>query len=616
MFSLSGSERSASPDRKSRTLQGPSAKEWARHRETIIDLYRQYPLKKVSEIMRKHHGFSASTAASLAHRLVFTMTLITTTDSLDSKRMYDKRFREWNVFKNVNSDEKDRLIRRIHGARSAASAPLVDRDSISQEDLRRTLRVAKSIPQGMRRAAPAEPSPSHTAIAESSAVQQRPVGSGRKSIAISDILRERSTSTSVQRLAVPKPPTEALSPQALSSSPDLACATPASTSGSSDEHPPTPPATNSAPGSPLPNLSTFEAQIRTLAESPPPSIASDPRSRSIEVISRSLRDYYDWQLDNIPEGILPDDYLGHRSSEESTQYWGTIKNAIYLVKISAGSMEDLEHRPDRRAWPAFAEAGRIASAAMTTQPFDFLRNLFATLSPANTSARPELRGILLQFLASEARDTLSPGHPITVICQELLRDEDCQEVSRRGLQCMLDIFSTRLGRSRAVSFKLLDSLATLLRRNGEFDAAMDIIMELLNSCRQVFGHESDQARMVENELAHFYMVADECDLALDHCMAVVKRPQMAEQAADEQPPFYQDGIAAHTMEDIAEIYQRRGDFEASIMWLERAASIALTLWGPKSVATGHIIDRMTSLQRKFGKDLLRSALLWEAAIVL
>jgi len=53
------SERSTSPDRKSRTLQGPSPKEWARHRETIIDLYRQFPLKRVSEIMRKHHGFSA-----------------------------------------------------------------------------------------------------------------------------------------------------------------------------------------------------------------------------------------------------------------------------------------------------------------------------------------------------------------------------------------------------------------------------------------------------------------------------------------------------------------------------------------------------------------------------
>jgi len=46
-------------DGKSRTLQGPSAKEWARHREAIIGLYRQYPLKRVSEIMRRDFGFSA-----------------------------------------------------------------------------------------------------------------------------------------------------------------------------------------------------------------------------------------------------------------------------------------------------------------------------------------------------------------------------------------------------------------------------------------------------------------------------------------------------------------------------------------------------------------------------
>ncbi len=44
---------------KSRTLQGPSADEWARHRETIVGLYRQYPLKRVSEVMKRDHGFSA-----------------------------------------------------------------------------------------------------------------------------------------------------------------------------------------------------------------------------------------------------------------------------------------------------------------------------------------------------------------------------------------------------------------------------------------------------------------------------------------------------------------------------------------------------------------------------
>jgi hypothetical protein len=337
----------------------------------------------------------------------------------------------------------------------------------------------------------------------------------------------------------------------------------------------------------------------------------------MSIITLKLREYYDWQLDNIPEGVLPDEYLGHRSPDESTRYWSTIKDAIYLVKLSASPAEanDLDNRPDRRAWSAFAEAGSLAAGAMTTQPFDFLRNLFATLSPANTSARPELRGILLRFLTSEAQNSLSSSHPITQIAKELQNDQDCQEISQRSLQCMLDIFNSRLGRSRAITFKLLDSLATLLRRSGQYHAGLEIITELLNSSRPVFGPDSDQVRSVENELAHFYMLANENDLALGHCMSVVTRPPASTSDAPGQPTFYQDGIAAHTMEDIAEIHQRRGDLEQCIAWLERAASIALVVWGPKAIATNHLIDKMTSLQRQFGKDLLKSATMWEAAVI-
>jgi tetratricopeptide (TPR) repeat protein len=372
-------------------------------------------------------------------------------------------------------------------------------------------------------------------------------------------------------------------------------------------------------GSPGPGIAAYKEQLQHLFNAPPQSISPDSQTRTMGVITSKLREYYDWQLNNIPEGVLPDEYLGHRSPDESTRYWNTIKNAIYLVKISAGSasgsIEDPDDRPDRRAWSAFSEAGCLAAGAMTTQPFDFLRNLFATLSPINTSARPELRGILLRFLSSEAQSSLSSNHPITQICKALQQDEGCQEISQRSLQCMLDIFNTRLGRSRAITFKLLDSLATLLRRSGEYHAGLEIITELLNSSRPVFGPDSDQVRSVENELAHFYMLSGEPDMALSHCMSVITKPPTSAAASQDEPTFYQDGIAAHTMEDIAEIHQRRGDLEQCITWLERAASIALVVWGPKSIATSHLIDKMTSLQRQFGKDLLRSATLWEAAIV-
>ncbi|KAK4130277.1 hypothetical protein BT67DRAFT_223522 [Trichocladium antarcticum] len=538
------------------------------------------------------------------------MTLIRLTDRPDSKRMYDKRFREWNVFKNADRDERARAVRHAQGSPSS-TGPCSNGDKFSQEDLRRTIRCARTIQQGVKRA-PAPSSPISLTGSENVACPS-PGRTTRGGISISDLIRAGDPP---ERPTTPQPTAPENCPRSPPSVSDVCCDTPISSSESSDEHMQgqDESAAPSAPASPDPSLAIYRARLQDLAMSPPPSIAPDSQTRTMGVITLKLRQYYDWQLENIPEGVLPDDYLGHRSSAESTRYWSTIKDAIYLVKISAGSTSDYDHRPDRRAWPAFAEAGRLAADAMTTHPFEFLRNLLSTLSPVNTSARPELRGILLQFLSSEARSSLSTNHPITQICQELQGDENCQEISQRSLQCMLDIFNSRLGRSRAITVKLLDSLATLLRRSGEFHAGLEIIKELLVSSRPVFGADSDQVRAVESELAHFYMLTEDCDSALGHCMSVVTRPG-APGPHDSEPVFHKDGISAHAMEDIAEIHQRRGDMEQCITWLERASSIALIVWGPKAVATGHLIDKMTSLQRRFGSDLLKSATLWEAAVV-
>ncbi|KAL2155613.1 hypothetical protein VTH82DRAFT_355 [Thermothelomyces myriococcoides] len=571
---------------KSRTLQGPSAKEWARHRETIISLYRQYPLKKVSEIMRKEHGFSAS------------------------KRMYDKRFREWNVFKNVNSDERARAARRARGSGSSSPARQAGQgNSFSAEDLRRTIRCARTVQQSEQQTPPASSfSPAQTESSSPLLPSRQP----RRSISISDLIKQEDGSLP----PASQSPVQESPSRAPFSPPSTPCSATGSSSMISDESSQGQNRRGALilSGAPSPSMAAYTEQLRRLFNSPPPSMSPDSQMRTMRAITSKLREYYDWQLNNIPPGVNPDHYLGERSPDESTRYWNTIKNALYLVKISAGSVEDPDRRPDHRAWSAFAEAGELAAGAMTTQPFDFLRNVFATLSPVNTSARPELRAIILQFLTREAQNSLSSNHPITHICKELLQDENCREISQRSLQCMLDIFNSRLGRSRAITFKLLDSLATLLRRSGEYHAGLEIITELLNSARSEFGPDSDQVRKVENELAHFYMLTGEPDLALSHCMSVVTRPPPSTTREQGGPSLYQDGIAAHAMEDIAEIHQRRGDLEQCIVWLERAASIALTVWGPKDVATGHLIDKMTSLQRQLGRDLLESATLWEAAL--
>ncbi|KAL2128613.1 hypothetical protein VTI74DRAFT_8929 [Chaetomium olivicolor] len=124
----------ASPDSdgESRTLEGPSASEWVRHRDTIIGLYKQHPLERVSEFMKRCYGFSAS------------------------KRMYDKRFREWNVFKNVNGNDRARATSRAQGAPSAAGhGDGINR--FNQEGLHRTIRGTRTIQQGVRKGPPSNP---------------------------------------------------------------------------------------------------------------------------------------------------------------------------------------------------------------------------------------------------------------------------------------------------------------------------------------------------------------------------------------------------------------------------------------------------------------------------
>ncbi len=546
------------------------------------------------------------------------MTRIRLADSRGSKRMYDKRFREWNVFKNVNSDDKTRAPRR--GQQPPPPSDQADVEGMfSNEDLRKALRCARSIQRGVKRVP--VPSSPVSPVAKQSTPPPELSRQPRRSISISDLLKPEDN---LSGITVPGSPGQERAPLTPSSQFDASADTQVSSPGSTIE------STREQDGRaaivpariPGPGMAAYQAQLQDLFQGPLHSLSPEAKTRTLGIITHKLHEYYDWQLENIPQGVLPDDYLGNRTPDESARYWSTLKHAFYLVKVSADSVEHPDTRPDRRAWSAFSEAGSLAAGAMTSQPFDFLRNLFATLSPVNTNARPELRGILLRFLTSQANTSLSSNHPITHICQELQQDEGCPEISQRSLQCMLDIFNRRLGRSRAITFKLLDSLATLLRRSGEYQAGLEIVSELLKSARPVFGAESDQARSIENELAHFYMLTDQPDLALGHCMSVITRPPRPASSASVSPPgsqashatYYEEGIAAHAMEDIAEIHQRRGDMEQSIAWLERAASIALTVWGPKSIATGHLIDKMTTLQRQFGKDLLKSATFWEAAL--
>ncbi|KAK9782946.1 hypothetical protein AB5N19_09533 [Seiridium cardinale] len=79
----------ASPGQAERcgATTGPSAEEWETHRATITNLYKTMKWTELDAVMKKEHGFYAS------------------------KRMYNQRFRQWNITKYLKISEKSELLK-------------------------------------------------------------------------------------------------------------------------------------------------------------------------------------------------------------------------------------------------------------------------------------------------------------------------------------------------------------------------------------------------------------------------------------------------------------------------------------------------------------------------
>ncbi|KAI5927179.1 Clr5 domain-containing protein [Camillea tinctor] len=101
-------------------IEGPSEKEWLKHRQTIEKLYIRdsMTLNEVREVMKAQHKFEATS------------------------QMYKKRFRKWNVTKNWKSTQKDQLIHQISSMdRETSSSTDIILDARNRRKLKRHIRT-------------------------------------------------------------------------------------------------------------------------------------------------------------------------------------------------------------------------------------------------------------------------------------------------------------------------------------------------------------------------------------------------------------------------------------------------------------------------------------------
>ncbi|EME47376.1 hypothetical protein DOTSEDRAFT_69344 [Dothistroma septosporum NZE10] len=491
-----------------------------------------------------------------------------------SKRMFDARFKSWAVQKNLRRADKDRLAQGMTRA-----------DSVSANDRKKVMRYLSA--QQRRSRSKSIPSTPGEGERKDLSEQSSPYTLGR--------LTPSSEGQSVINGSLT---IEAItSPQTV---PVISRQSPGAYNPVGVEIP--------VPNQNLESLSlqlTITAPFGAAATTDPNDeyvpitrqLSSRAADRNGALLWDTMGHFINSKVQNVLSHATPDMVLGEGASDLSRSFWNKVENGIYLLKI--GDSEGL-------AVPALNDAGRLLQFMFQSGQvsLDFLRKLLYTLSPTNTTTCPQRRNSLLESIRKYAGRDLGVDHPISVICNILLVDEESAELSRRALFAMYQMMCDSLDKTHEAPCKVMDSVITLARRSGQQELrtslvhgvtkrsdTLDSAMRLAEQAYELaktYNNRPDQTRQAAYTLAELCTVADQKDRAnkLRREIIMQNGPGLMSSSSHE------DVLSAYTMECIAESHEKENDFQGAMLWLEQAHSIASKIWEPSNVSRMYISKKL------------------------
>ncbi|KAF0324412.1 hypothetical protein GQ607_008361 [Colletotrichum asianum] len=294
---------------------------------------------------------------------------------------------------------------------------------------------------------------------------------------------------------------------------------------------------------------------------------------SISII-QSVRQCCSEQLKNSSELDVFEPWAASISGHPR-RYWETIKHAIYILKSQSTSVCGI------RLWES---ADEMVLHGISYDSFDFVWELFAVLSPANTTACPELRQASLRYLRALTATKLHPTHPVTKICGLLLHNGHDIELSEIALLEAWNIFGSRLGYEHQTACRLQRMLASTARRLGNLTEAERRARALYNhACTSRM--DSYLSRSCARSLSHVLISSYQYDEAREVCKSIVDSLQSPAGSAMD------DERAVQAMEDLADIELRLGNIGQSLWYLQRASEAGSKLW-PGSVASAQMEEKL------------------------
>jgi hypothetical protein len=271
----------------------------------------------------------------------------------------------------------------------------------------------------------------------------------------------------------------------------------------------------------------------------------------------------------------------------TTSFWKHIRAGVYFLKVNSPHL----------AWPALSSACSqvrfLFEQGEANLGLPFLRNLFATLSPANMVLHPETRKLLLRHLSNFMSFN---HHPLAGICKHLAKDEIEDNAYQAALEYLFhESQSTDLSYqfSPEEVFKLQRNIVRVHRYSSSLSTAETRGKWLIQYATYQFSPLSFETTEAMRELMRVYAIqgryAD--GIILGEEAHLIKTKSLG---AD-----YPDYAGCYIMESIAELHYLSGSFEQSLIWMRQALNGQWNLRGGVA-QTVHVRDKLVATMELLG----------------
>lgn len=315
-------------------------------------------------------------------------------------------------------------------------------------------------------------------------------------------------------------------------------------------------------------------------------------SGRIELVLLQARNYFEWRL--TVEAQSRDAKLSRNIDTVSRPAATPTVDCTDFFDHFAFGVDLLEQRQYARGWQLIHQSCSLAHALLDQQPRSLLRHLFRVFGDKKWTDFQKLRIHLLRYLAKCAVQRFGCKHPVSITLYHLQEEEVFLRASDKAYKVMIDVSDQH--QDRGASLVLKQDLCDMLIKRKDHAAARSHIVHFLRQAEDTQGRNSHHARWLLRQLGRVCSGQGRDDLAESYFLDALRRGR---EALGTDIP---DDTSVYTYENLASIYERRGDFVKSERQWRAALSGAIRLFGADHELTVYGIGCVEASFRKQGQD--------------